>query len=287
MNSNTNLLIPIDTGRSRPYLLEVTTQDVPMRGLPEALHGATLVHLSDLHGGFGNTGPVYDEAVARIEALNPDLLVFTGDYIDDHSVPKDYPLADLVSRFHARLGVFGSFGNHDHRRGVVGLRRQLERGGVRVLNNENIAVAPGIRLAAVDDLFEGKPNIPQALAGLPDEATTIVLSHNPRLIEKVGDRDALVLSGHTHGGQIALPFPSPKMVCILHLRCPQVAGWYRNGRARLYVNRGLGVTGRPFRYNCPAEVAIFRLVPDPEKSQNTEEDSTSDLRLAETAGSRC
>ena len=84
-----------------------------------------------------------------------------------------------------------------------------------------------------------------------------MLSHNPRLIEKVRDHDVFILSGHTHGGADRAAVPDPKMVCLFHLHCPQVAGWYTNGRARLYVNRGLGVTGRPFRHNCPAEISVF------------------------------
>ncbi|HZO92012.1 MAG TPA: metallophosphoesterase [Chthonomonadaceae bacterium] len=257
--------IPIDIGRSRPYMLEITAQDVPLCGLPEALCGATLVHMSDLHAGFSNLEPVYEEAIARVNALQPDFIVLTGDYIDDHSREPNYPMPGILRRFRARRGVYGSFGNHDHRRGIVGSRRVLEQGGVRVLNNEALCVEPGLWLAGVDDLYEGQPDIAGTLAGIPDDVTGIVLSHNPRLIEKVGHRDVFVLSGHTHGGQIALPFPTPKMVCWLHLRCPQVAGWYKNGRARLYVNRGMGVTGRPLRYNCPAEIGVFRLTPAPEE----------------------
>ncbi len=256
-------LIEIDTGRSRPYMLEITRQEMPLHGLPDALHGATLVHLSDLHGGFGNTDPVHQEAIRQVNALDADLILFTGDYIDDYRDIKDYPIEETLRQFRARLGLYGSFGNHDHRRGVVGTRRKLEAAGVRVLDNESLCIADGLWLAGIDDIHEGKPDIDRTFRGVPEEIMPLVLSHNPRLIEQIPHRLAQILSGHTHGAQICLPFPTPKMICIGHLRCRQVAGWYRNGRARLYVNRGLGVTGKPFRYNCPAEIAIFRLVPDP------------------------
>jgi len=233
-----------------------------MRGLPEPWHGATVVHLSDLHCGFGGTDPVYEEAVERVNALQPDLIVFTGDYIDDRPVPADYPLVPLLRRFSARHGLVATFGNHDHRRGVHGTRRLLEQAGARILDNESVRLEGGLWLAGIDDLFEGKPDLRRTLADVPPEATTLLLSHNPSLINKVPDRDVLILSGHTHGGQIALPILTPKLVCLFHLHVAQVAGWYRNGRARLYVNRGLGVTGRPFRYHCPAEIGVFRLVPD-------------------------
>jgi predicted MPP superfamily phosphohydrolase len=280
---SSSTLIPIDTGRRKPYMLEITTHDVPMRGLPESMQGTTIAHMSDFHGGFGNTGPVYEEAIARVNALKPDLVLLTGDYIDDHATAKNYPMAEHLSRFKARLGVFVSFGNHDHRQGIVGSRRMLEQAGVHILNNESLCLEGGLWLAGVDDLFEGKPDVARALADLPHERTSLVLSHNPRLIERVRDRDVFILSGHTHGGQIALPFPTPKMVCLFHLRCSQVAGWYRNGRASLYVNRGLGVTGKPFRYNCPAEIGIFRLVPESESVETAQDAPTA---MPEAVGRR-
>ncbi len=246
-----------------------------MRGLPDALQGTTVVHLTDLHGGYGNTGAVHQEVVNRIGAIQPDLILLSGDYIDDHRTVKDYPIEEMLAQLRAPLGVFGSFGNHDHRRGVVGTRRKLEQAGVHVLDNESIEVpgsgGQGLWIAGIDDLEEGIPDIEQALADLPAYATSIVLSHNPRLIEMLPERDVFVLSGHTHGGQIVLPFPTPKMVCMWHLRCRQVAGWYVNGRSRSYVSRGIGVTGKPFRYRCPAEIAVFNLIQQPHETQITSE----------------
>ncbi len=254
--------VPVDTGRKEPYMLQVTHHDVKMRGLPPALHHIKVAQLSDLHGGFGNTKAVHDEALRQVRAIHPDLILLTGDYIDSNPLIKDYPIQDMLCQLRARLGVIASLGNHDHRRGPVGTRRRLEHAGARVLVNANMQIEGGLWIAGLDDTYEGKPDIAATLLGLPDDATSIVLSHNPRLIEKVADQDVFILSGHTHGGQIALPFPSAKMICQVHLRCPQVAGWYENGRARLYVNRGLGVTGRPFRYRCPAEISVFHLQPE-------------------------
>lgn len=262
--------VPINTGRKKPYILEISSQDVQMRGLSEP---CTIAHLTDLHGGFGNTEPVYEEAIARVNEAQPDYILFTGDYIDDHARHEDYPIEDVLRRFQAKRGVFGSFGNHDHRRGVVGTRRKLEQAGVTVLQNEHVRLHNGLYLAGVDDLEEGSPDVDHALEGLPSDATSIVLSHNPRMIERVKE-DLFILSGHTHGGQITFPYIlTGKVICWVHLRCKQVAGWYSNGKAREYVSRGVGVTGEPFRVNCPAEVALFRLIPDPltAEKKNTEE----------------
>jgi predicted MPP superfamily phosphohydrolase len=253
-------LVPVDTGRKSPYMLEISTYDVPMHGLTEYWNGKTFVHLTDIHAGYGNTGPVYEEVLRRIDALEPDLILLTGDYLDDHPDDAQFPLKEILLRLPVKAGIFGSFGNHDHRRGIVGSRRLLEQSHVHRLENESFELPHGLFLAGVDDLAEGFPDIPRTLAGLPEDRTSIVLSHHPGLIERIPDRDVLILSGHTHGGQIALPFPSPRMVVKFHLRCNQVAGWYENGKARQYVSRGLGVTGKPFRYHCPAEMVVFRMV---------------------------
>ncbi len=255
-------IIPIDTGQKQPYQLEITHHDVPMRGLSTRLEGTTVVHLSDLHGGFGNTAEVHAETLRQVEAIKPDLILLTGDYIDCRTTVENYPIHEMLCQLRAPLGVYGTLGNHDHRRGPVGTLRILEKSGVHVLVNQSIRIGGstgGLTIGAVDDLYEGKPDIPATFKDLPAEESSIVLSHNPRLIERTKDRDIFILSGHTHGGQIALKFPNPWMVCMLHLHCWQVAGWYRNGLARLYVNRGIGVTGKPYRINCPAEISVYHL----------------------------
>ncbi len=252
-------LVTIDIGKKQPYPLEITRHDVPMNNLTPELEGAIVVQVSDLHTGFGGLEAVYEEAIRQVNRLNADWIFFTGDYIDD-SRKGTYPVQDILKRFCAKRGVYACFGNHDHRRGIVGSRRILQESGVTILSNENVEIAPGLWLAAIDDIEKGTPDLPQTLAGIPNDRTIFFLSHNPQLIEKVKDRDLVMLSGHTHGGQVSIPYLAPPwLVCWIHLRCKQVAGWYAYGKARLYVTRGVGVTGRPLRLNCPAEISIFTL----------------------------
>jgi predicted MPP superfamily phosphohydrolase len=247
----------------------------------------TMAQISDMHAGFGNTEPVFEEAIRQIEAIQPDLLVFTGDFIDDHADPVDYPIENFLMCFpKARLGVYAVMGNHESRRGPQASRRVIERSGLHLLHNRNVCLEGGLWLAGIDDLAEGEPDIEAAMAGVPDDATCIMLSHHPRLIEKMPHRDLFILSGHTHGGQFNLFFPNPKLVCRLHLRCRQVAGWYRNGRSRLYVNRGLGVTGKPYRINCPAEISVFRLVPDPTERRTVHSVTAQERATPELVGQR-
>ena len=233
-----------------------------MRGLPAAYHGKQFVQLSDLHSGFAKLEAAYEMAIERVNALKAEFLMITGDFVDDHAVPIDYPIHKFLSRFCTKHGTFGVFGNHEQRRGVVQARREYEKGDVRILMNEAIDL-DGVWLAGIDDLFEGKPDIPKALAYIPKDCTGLVMAHNPATLDRISDRDVVLFSGHTHGGQFNLrfPLPSPKLLVKMHLHCNQVAGWYTNGMTRGYTNRGLGVTGKPYRINCPAEIAVFRMVP--------------------------
>lgn len=261
--------LKLTSGIGKPYDVEVVHQEVVLNGLPEQFHGNTFVHITDLHGGFGKLEPIYDEAIRLVNEINPEFIFFTGDYVDKRSNPQDYNMYRYLKEFHAKRGIYACLGNHDVKRGSARVRKMLENSGFHVLVNETVRIEPGLWIGGVDDLHEGAPDIPTMFRGLPPDRTTIVLSHNPRLIEKSQNRDILILSGHTHGAQFRLNFPTPLMICYMHLRCKQVAGWYTKGASRLYVSRGLGVTGKPFRIDCPAEIGVFTMKSDLVKEGST------------------
>jgi predicted MPP superfamily phosphohydrolase len=244
--------------------IEFTIHDVPMPGLKPESTGLRLVQLSDLHWGCGDTSGLLHDAVARANALEPDFVFLTGDFVDDHKRAV-LPAVRLVSELRARLGVYAVLGNHDHRSDPVLLESALEAAGIRVLTNTAVEAADELWVAGVDDLYEGKPDLQAALASIPEGKAALLLSHHPGALDRVPhDRPLLILSGHTHGSQFVLPFPTPAMICWWHLRTRYVHGWYRRGNARLYVNRGLGVTGPRFlnrRIHCPPEISEFRLEP--------------------------
>ena len=247
-------------GNNKTYDLETSTHEAVMTGLPDELEGHSFVHLSDFHCGYAGLEAVYDEAVRQVDEIEPDYIFFTGDYVDKRDGTSAYPIVELLSRFKAKRGVFACFGNHDERRGISLTRKYLEKAGIRVLYNESIQLESGLWVGAIDDYAEGKPDIAKTFENLPEDQTSIILSHNPRLIEKSEGKDLLILSGHTHGGQIA-PHPVVAfLICYLHHRCWEVAGWYHIEKSHLYVTRGVGMTGKPYRINCPAEIGIFKMV---------------------------
>lgn len=242
--------------------IEVTRHAVALPGLPAALDGTTIAQISDFHMGCGGTNALIHEIVRRTNAIAADYIFITGDFVDDHR-DEIVPAVKAVSCLRAPGGVFACLGNHDHRGDPDLLIRMLQQADIQVLVNRAVPLQPGFWLAGVDDLYEGVPDLDAALHGIPPDAAAILLCHNPWGLAQVPEqRDVLILSGHTHGAQLRLPFPTPKMICLLHLRTKWVHGWYERGSARMYVNRGVGVTG-PWplnrRINCRPEIAIFTL----------------------------
>ncbi|MBI3946079.1 MAG: metallophosphoesterase [Armatimonadetes bacterium] len=268
-----------------PRRVQVHRYSVALAGLPPACAGLRVVQISDLH-----LSPLFRERALRrvvrlANALEPDAIVLTGDFASYHSLPSVIAYAPGLAHLRAPLGTFACLGNHDYWEGAAAIRRAIGAAGVRVLVNESLRLREGLWLAAVDDLMSGRPDLARAAAGIPDDDAVILLSHNPTVLPQVADRPWLVLAGHTHGGQLALPFLGPRGTmripgirhfaflyeasgCRVHGGCLESvathrypAGWYREGRALLYVSRGVG-TGEafPVRLNCRPEIARFTLI---------------------------
>jgi hypothetical protein len=240
-------------------MIERTEHVVAVPNLPERLRGLRVVQLSDLHRSRLTSDWLLREAVSLANAARPDLIVLTGDYVTAN--PADIePCAQIVDDLRARLGVFAVLGNHDYFTNGTAVRCALMDAGVTVLTNRNLCLTQGLRIVGIDDDRLGNPDIPAAFAGIPPDAPTLVLLHNPAFAERLADRACVVFSGHTHGGQIFLPFLTTyklRSIGAKHYR----TGWYTVGKTWLYVNRGLGQVGVPIRFRCPPEVAVFTLEP--------------------------
>jgi predicted MPP superfamily phosphohydrolase len=236
-----------------PTWLRTVRHDVPVPGLDSRLDGLRIVQLSDLHVGAGVPLDYLREATDRALALEPDAIVMTGDFVHrGGEVRTVREVSEIVGRLRAPLGLFGVLGNHDNGvfdgRGRVApagdgrIVDQLGAAGLRVLQNKATVLeragGGAVRLVGYADLWSGGFD-PVALPSDPSHPT-IALSHNPDtaldLAEKTEAR--LILSGHTHGGQVNIPFMGPPILPVSNRRF--AAGPYDIDGTRLYVNRGVG-----------------------------------------------
>ncbi len=250
--------------RVEPYWLAVEAHTLTLPGLPAAFDGLTVVQLSDLHLGPVPTPEASDAMVAAAVrtavALRPDLIVITGDFVRRWG--WESRLTEALRPLTAPLGVLGVRGNHDWYRGAEAVAERVTAAGVHLLNNAHLRLTRGdeaVYVAGLDDQYDNRHDLNQALAGLPAGALVILLAHEPDFATTAAadGRVALQLSGHSHGGQVRLPFLRATWLPRLGRRFPH--GWYQVGAMQLYVNRGIGVVGVPVRFNCRPEVTHFTL----------------------------
>jgi hypothetical protein len=253
-----------------PTWLEVNNHCIPIRDLPAAFQGFRIVQISDMHVGPKLTARYLDEIVDSALAEQPDLIALTGDFIHKgfRHVSR---AARSISRLRAPHGVFAVLGNHDFSvRNALGLRRHrhlhravataLSDVGARVLRNETTVLRLGdaaVDLVGVDDLWSGECDLAAAYGDHDPRRPRLVLAHNPRTIEGLdGRRCDLMLSGHTHGGQVNLP--KLGRVTLSKKTRRFAAGLYTVDSTVLYVNKGVGFGWR-FRYGVRPEIAVLML----------------------------
>lgn len=231
-----------------------------MEGLPAAFDGFVIAHLSDLHAGPFLDAASLEPAIAATAAAAPDLLAITGDLIT-HDADEGVALAASLGRIRPRHGGYLVFGNHDyHARREGEIAAAFAEHGIRALRNEGTAIElDGARLwvAGIEDVEEGKVvDLDRALRGRRDGDRTLLLAHHPDSAERLTGRAVdLVLSGHTHGGQIVVAGRS--LIGSLRSRYP--TGLHTIAGTKLFVTAGLGVLVVPLRVGAPPEVALLTL----------------------------
>jgi predicted MPP superfamily phosphohydrolase len=235
--------------------------EVAIPGLPPEFDGYRVAQLSDLHIG-GLTPPRWGEAWARMSnAAAPNLVVITGDLVAS-GVDFHGDIARVVGQLRADDGVYVAMGNHDYFGDGEPLVTLLREEGAVVLRNEGKTVTRGkaqLFVAGVDDTWTRRANLERALERREPGVFTLLLAHDPALFPAAAKQGIrLVLSGHTHGGQVALPF-FPKLLSLGKLAHRFHLGLYRDGDSTLYVHPGLGTTGPPIRVGVAPEIAILTL----------------------------
>lgn len=235
--------------------------EVPIAGLPEAFDGYRIAHLSDLHVGGFTPRRVFEKWFARANAKKPDLVAVTGDMVTSGTAFHE-DIAEVIGQLETKDGVIVAMGNHDYfgeGEPLVGLLRDK---GAYVLRNEGLVIERNgqrLLIAGVDDNWSRRDNLEKALRLRDAEDTTVLLAHDPVMFEEARRAGVeLTLSGHTHGGQVAMPFFAKKL-SLAQLTHKHFLGLYREGESAVYVNAGLGTTGPPLRLGVPPEIAVLVL----------------------------
>jgi hypothetical protein len=246
-----------------PTRLEVTHHDLPVPRLPAVWEGARLIHLTDLHYGDPRSASLFRRMVRVVNDLAPDLIAITGDFVLNRASQVKKAVEHLRC-LEARHGMVGVLGDHDfpsrRRQPRAGVVPALEAAGVRILRNAALDLPGGLRLAGVDPNTRRCPfgDLDAALRPLGDALPHLLLAHSPDILDAAARRGVrVVLCGHTHGGQVVVPFYGPP---ITHTRVGRrhASGWSSRGTTRMYTCRGLA-SHYSLRFLCRPEIAVFRL----------------------------
>jgi uncharacterized protein len=258
-----------------PRWLETNRYTVKLNKLPPAFHGTRVVQLSDLHHneylGREHLEEVFDATMAE----KPDLVLITGDFVTGflgdvknfRRKTGDFflrELSELLRKVKAPLGVWGVPGNHDFWYGFSTVKRFLRPSGVHLMRDTHMRFSrkdQSIVLVGLTDLWSEPIRWRRALRHTSRKECRIAMMHNPdSFSQTVRFGLDLVLCGHTHGGQINLPFIGPPILPIANRAFVQ--GWFREGATQMYVNRGIGVIGIPIRFNARPEITVLDLQPE-------------------------
>lgn len=249
--------------------ISIVDQPVAIRSLPPAFHGFRIVQVSDIHFDEYTEPSFVSRIVEQVNRLAPDLLLLTGDFVSYGPLPLSFGAAAAFRCAEVLKGLtcpqrFAVMGNHDTAVGVPVVIEALSQVHIPTLLNNYVPIereGQRIWLCGVADPASSKPDLYYAIPPKPD-GPVILMAHAPDFADEVifhsrGHIVDLMISGHTHGGQIRLPL-------IGALALPfggrkYVEGLFRLERMQLYVNRGVGTTGIPFRLNCPPEITILTL----------------------------
>ncbi len=260
--------------------VEITHRTFSMPALPPAFEGFTLTLASDIHSSPFMLTDDLKKVVKLINGLGSDAIVMPGDFVTSHhnEIP---PFAEAMSNLKAPYGVFCCTGNHDYYCGVDAVTKASEEIGLKMLRNENFAIEKDgqkIFLIGVDDedaaeveqYIGGKraSHIEAAYKGIDRPEAAILLCHKPYEFESFAKTNVgLMLSGHTHGGQIVFGRIGDSVLSLSTIASHFVEGRYlpkqSESATQLYVSRGLGVVGLPIRINCPPEITKITLTRQP------------------------
>ena len=244
-----------------PIWFEVKHIDITLPQLDRAFNGYRIVQISDLHAGDGTNRSQLEKVVAAVNAEHPDLVVITGDHVT--RIPKQHlDLLDTLAKLQPRDRTISILGNHDAHNDPTPVRAAIKKAGITLLENSIYTLSRDkatLHIAGVGDVYFKQDKLDLILAQLPATGAAIMLAHEPDFADKTAatGRFGLQLSGHSHGGQVRIPFYSGY---VPNLAEKYPLGQYQIGNMIQYTNRGIGMVKLYARFNCRPEISVFNLV---------------------------
>jgi predicted MPP superfamily phosphohydrolase len=242
--------------------ITVERREISIPRLPQPFLGTVIVFLTDIHHGPFISLAYVEQIVDLANSLSPDLICLGGDYVY-MSGRYIRPCIEALAGLNAPMGVYGVLGNHDHYHDPALTVRLMAESGIRDLSNKGVWLecrGERLRLGGVDDLWTSNQDIHAAVGNTSAIEACILLSHNPDFAETITDpRVGLVLSGHTHGGQIYLPYvPRPWYPSAYGSK--YLRGLVQAPQTQVMISRGLGLVKLPVRIGSPPELSVITLV---------------------------
>jgi len=243
--------------------VQITTPSIYLPNLPDRFVGYRIVQISDFHLGTWLSIQDIFEIVDLVNMQEPDLIAITGDFISFNPSIFLTELVKTLSGLKSHDGVIAVLGNHDHYTDAHMVRDALEQCKILELRNGIFAVqrdSSHLYFAGIDDFMTGHSDLDKVISQIPNQDNTVILlAHEPDFadISSESGRFAMQISGHTHGGQICLPFYGNLYLPRYGRKYP--SGQYLVDDMVLYTNRGLGTSWLKFRFNCPPEITVFQL----------------------------
>jgi len=244
------------------FAIIVVAVKVKLKNLPEDFNGYRIVHLSDTHFGEFHLKLRDDLVLSKVKEIKPDLIVFTGDIVSSKRSVEE--AIDFIKKLASIAKVIIVLGNWDYSSGAseILLHKLCSLENVTVLVNNYAVVSRGkssLYVVGVDDPYTRRSNLSKALENIPQNSTKILLAHSPQIIGEATGKVDLVLAGHTHGGQVVVPFVGPLFVPLPARYKKYVHGLFLVNGTYMYVNRGLGTSILPIRFFAPPEIAVIVL----------------------------
>ncbi len=263
------------------HVLQINHYNIPVTNLPNNFHGFKIVHLTDIHYGPLVSLDFVKEIVKKANTIGGDIIACTGDYVHEKNSTKQIDTVwPILSQLKATHGVYSVLGNHDHWADFDKSHYWAQKSGQDLRHKSKKISKNGeeIWIGGAGDYFEDSIGIDNAFRNVPQEKCKIVLAHNPDTADQYFTTAIdLFLSGHTHGGQVNIPFVGAPILPVRNKKYSH--GYIQTSRTGVFISRGIGWTIIPVRFNCYPEIAVLNLIPQKGANRN-QQNAARDKRTA-------